>query len=144
MSFASGGKLKLKRPIIDYEGKIVHSGKYDVVEKWEKFLLIENSRGRYKIPNRKIYNLTRSDFPPVGKHNHISDDEFDPKELEMGIEVEFEHTNDPEIAKAIAKDHLAECSDYYTRLAEMERECENEKYRIKYVYPNIYHPQKRY
>lgn len=59
----------------------------------------------------------------VGKHNNISDDKFDSKQLKMGIEVEYEHTDDPKIAKAIAKDHLAECSDYYTRLKKMEDEC---------------------
>jgi len=61
---------------------------------------------------------------PIGKHNHIPDKDFDPKELKMGILVEFEHTDNPEYAKAIAKDHLSECSDYYTRLEKMEKECQ--------------------
>lgn len=43
-------------------------------------------------------------------------------ELEMGIEVEFEHTNCPMMAKRIALDHLSEFPDYYTRLAKMEKE----------------------
>jgi hypothetical protein len=60
---------------------------------------------------------------PVGKHNDVSDDKFDPKELAMGIKVEHEHTDNADIAKAIAKDHLSECSDYYTRLKKMEQEC---------------------
>jgi hypothetical protein len=64
---------------------------------------------------------------PVGKHNHIPDEEFDAKELQMGIKIEFEHTDVPEIAKAIAKDHLAECSTYYTRLIQMEEKCEKEE-----------------
>ena len=60
---------------------------------------------------------------PVGKHNHIPDEDFNQKELEMGIKVEFEHTDNLEIAKAIAKDHLSECFDYYTRLGKMEKNC---------------------
>ena len=56
----------------------------------------------------------------IGKHNDIPDEEFDAKELAMGIEIEMEHTDDAEIAKAIAKDHLKELSDYYTRLKKME------------------------
>jgi hypothetical protein len=64
---------------------------------------------------------------PVGKHNHIPDEKFDAEQLRMGIEVEYEHTDNREIAKAIAKDHLAECDTYYTRLAKMERECEKEE-----------------
>jgi len=60
----------------------------------------------------------------VGKHNDVPDEKFSAKELKMGIEVEKEHTDDPIIAKAIAKDHLAECANYYTRLAKMEKDCE--------------------
>lgn len=56
----------------------------------------------------------------VGKHNDVPDNQFDPKELAMGIKVEKEHTDSPEIAKYIAKDHLSEIPDYYTRLKVME------------------------
>lgn len=63
---------------------------------------------------------------PVGKHNDMSDDEFDADQLAMGIDVEMEHTDDPEIAKAIAKDHLAELSDYYTRLADMVEDSDDD------------------
>lgn len=62
----------------------------------------------------------------VGKHNHVPDTEFDSEELERGIEVEMEHTDNPFISKRIAKDHLAECDDYYTRLDEMEKDCKKE------------------
>lgn len=48
--------------------------------------------------------------------------EYNKKELEMGIDVEKEHTNDPRMAERIAKDHLAEIPDYYTRLKKMEDE----------------------
>ena len=58
----------------------------------------------------------------VGKHNHVPDEEFDPKELEMGIKIEMEHTDDPEVARSIAKDHLKEIKNYYTRLKKMEKE----------------------
>ena len=34
--------------------------------------------------------------------------EYDPKQLKMGIEVEKEHTTDPEIAEIICKHHLEE------------------------------------
>ena len=47
---------------------------------------------------------------------------YDPKELKMGIEIEYEHTTNPMIAERIAKDHLSEFSDYYTRLNKMEKE----------------------
>lgn len=56
------------------------------------------------------------------KHGSDPDSNFDAKELEMGIKVEMEHTNDPAIARKIAKAHLAEISDYYTWLLKMEKE----------------------
>jgi hypothetical protein len=36
------------------------------------------------------------------------------KEIEVGIEIEYEHTNDKEIAKEISMDHIDEFSKYYT------------------------------
>lgn len=50
------------------------------------------------------------------------DTEFDPKELEIGIRIEKEHHNHPLIRKNIAKAHLLELDDYYTRLVKMEKE----------------------
>lgn len=58
----------------------------------------------------------------IGKHNKISDSKFDKKELRIGIKIEMEHTDDEEVAKDIAKDHLSEIPNYYTRLAKMEKE----------------------
>ena len=60
--------------------------------------------------------------PEVGKHRGVKNGRFDRSELLMGIEVEMEHTSDLETAREIAKDHLAEIPDYYTRLLKMERE----------------------
>jgi len=53
-------------------------------------------------------------------------DDADPKELEMGRKVEMEHTINPNFAKRIALDHLAEIPDYYTRLIAMENEAKGE------------------
>jgi len=73
---------------------------------------------------RYIFEL---DIPAgVGKHKGVPDEKFDPKELEMGIDVEKEHTDNPAIAKEIAKDHLAELPDYYTRLKKMEEDGKRE------------------
>jgi hypothetical protein len=45
-------------------------------------------------------------------------------QLEMGLKVEMEHTEDMDVAKKIALDHLAEDPHYYTKLAKMEAENE--------------------
>ena len=43
--------------------------------------------------------------------------DFNKTQVDMGIMVELEHTNDPEIALEIAIDHLTEDPEYYTKLA---------------------------
>ncbi|MDD5363605.1 MAG: hypothetical protein PHN88_15895 [Ignavibacteria bacterium] len=53
--------------------------------------------------------------------------DYDPEQLKMGIKIEMEHTDNPKIAEKIAKDHLDEFKDYYTRLTEMERKAKAEK-----------------
>lgn len=60
----------------------------------------------------------------VGKHNNTPDSKFDQKQLAMGIKIEMEHTKDKELAKSIAKDHLTEIPDYYSRLKKMEKQKE--------------------
>jgi len=52
------------------------------------------------------------------------------QQLEMGLKVEMEHTEDMDIAKKIALDHLAEDPHYYTKLAKMEGRSENEERRL--------------
>lgn len=47
---------------------------------------------------------------------------YNPEELKMGVKVEMEHTKIPLLAYKIAKDHLAEIPDYYSRLKKMEGE----------------------
>lgn len=47
---------------------------------------------------------------------NITEKDVDPKQLEIGIEVEYEHTTIKEVAKKIALDHLAEKEDYYSLL----------------------------
>ena len=51
-----------------------------------------------------------------GKGKDLHPNTIHPGELRMGIRVEMEHTDDPEKAKKIALDHLAENPYYYTAL----------------------------
>lgn len=54
-------------------------------------------------------------------------DEVDPDQLQMGIQVELEHTKDKDVSEKIARDHLAEFPTYYTALKEMENKLEKAK-----------------
>ena len=48
--------------------------------------------------------------------------DFDPKSLEEGTKVELEHTDNEDIAKEIASDHITEDINYYPKLKKMEKE----------------------
>jgi hypothetical protein len=50
------------------------------------------------------------------KHANEPDSKFITSQLKAGIRTEREHTNNPAIAKAIAKAHLDEDKHYYTKL----------------------------
>jgi len=71
-----------------------------------------------------VYEILGS-FLGEGKSKGF-DGNYDSKELAMGIKVEMEHTTNPLLAEKIAHDHLAEFSDYYTRLAKMEKQAKQE------------------
>ena len=72
----------------------------------------------------EIYSILH-DFLSVGRFIEAGEKvNIDPEQLQMGIKVEREHTTCDQIAERIAKDHLTELSDYYTRLNKMEREGE--------------------
>lgn len=63
-----------------------------------------------------------NDLLPGGLAAGDSDDQFNPEQLAKGIKVELEHTDDINIAKEIAKDHLKEMDDYYDKLETIEPE----------------------
>jgi hypothetical protein len=69
-----------------------------------------------KADNKSVKDIAKKFGVTVAKIN---------KELKMGIEVEYEHTNSENMAKEIAMDHLMEIPDYYTRLKKMEKEGES-------------------
>lgn len=71
----------------------------------------------------KADNLSLED---IAKKHNIDITELQ-KELEKGIKVELEHTDDEKKAEEIAKDHLFEFPDYYTRLLDMEKDIEDEE-----------------
>lgn len=79
-------------------------------------------------------NFTTEEAKRVGEMLGIDWSKFDVEQFRMGMDVELEHglrdphTNvtddDPIMTGKIALAHLNEFSDYYTRLAEMEKEAD--------------------
>lgn len=64
--------------------------------------------------------FSKQDKVSGGKADDKPDQDFDRGELKQGQQVEKEHTDDPAVAKEIAKDHLAERPDYYDKLEQVE------------------------
>ena len=60
------------------------------------------------------------DHIPGGRADEKTPDDFEKSQIEKGKGVEYEHTNNPDIAKEISMDHLEEYSEYYTALENME------------------------
>ena len=60
--------------------------------------------------------MTRSNPLKGGKGDSRSLDEFDPKEVAMGMRVESEHATDKNIVRDIVIDHLTEDPHYYSKL----------------------------
>lgn len=60
------------------------------------------------------------DHLPGGLADGKTAADFNAADLAAGAAVEMEHTNDPNIAREIATDHLVEDRDYYRKLARME------------------------
>ncbi|KKK86907.1 hypothetical protein LCGC14_2758550 [marine sediment metagenome] len=78
------------------------------------------------MEQHKVLSNAENDKIEGGLADDISSEEFDADELAKGIEVEKEHTDDEKSAEEIAKDHLKEIPDYYTRLQKMEEEAKAE------------------
>lgn len=59
-----------------------------------------------------------------GLADNKADSSFDEENIEKGQDVEMEHTDNPQVAKEIAKDHLVESDEYYEKLEDLEDELE--------------------
>lgn len=59
--------------------------------------------------------LVEKSLEALAKKHDVSVENLQ-KQLEIGIQVEKEHTDDEDKARTIALDHLDEKPDYYTKL----------------------------
>lgn len=69
--------------------------------------------------NHKI-SYTHKDRLPGGLADKKKPSDFNKENLNEGIEIELEHTNDRSLAQEIAMDHLTEDCNYYKKLKKME------------------------
>ena len=86
-------------------------------------------------------HFTAEEAKKIGETLGIDWSRFNVEQFRMGLEVELEHGkrnpatdvthDDPILTGKIALAHLNEFSDYYTRLARMEKEAEQAKSKQK-------------
>ena len=67
-----------------------------------------------------IQSKKHKDLIPGGRADKNKPSDFNKDQIEKGIKVEMEHTDDEALAKEIAMDHLTEDPKYYDHLQEME------------------------
>ena len=99
------------------EGGTVNGYGYEDLSQKESNVVYENG-GKLKgglADNKTIEDIARE---------HGVDVAFANEQLEKGIAVEMEHTDNKEIAKEIALDHLSESINYYIELEKMENKLE--------------------
>lgn len=85
-------------------------------------------------------HFTAEEAKKIGEKLGLDWSKFDVEQFRMGMDVELEHglrdphtnvtNDDPLMTGKIALAHLNEFSDYYTRLAKMEKEAEKEEKKL--------------
>lgn len=69
----------------------------------------------HKAATTELSRAGTKDLLPGGKADNVPDREFSPEELAIGAADEREHTNNDQIAREIAKDHLQDDPKYYKK-----------------------------
>tara|TARA_R110001592_G_scaffold179925_3_gene421911 strand:+ start:811 stop:2946 length:2136 start_codon:yes stop_codon:yes gene_type:complete len=94
-----------------------HSSIDDWIKKWNKkgVEIDSDSYGDGMDMGFKKGALLSEDEVTATTYSKLSPSEYDVREVEIGKEVEKEHTDNPEEALKIALDHLEERGDYYSQ-----------------------------
>jgi len=94
-----------------------HASMDDWVKKWQKkgVEINSDSYGDGMDMGFKKGALLSEDEADATTYSELSPSEYDVREVEIGKEVEKEHTDNPEEALRIALDHLEEKGDYYSQ-----------------------------
>jgi len=94
-----------------------------IKEKGDIIEVKDEDTGDELILNKRYTEGTKGGkcSPSDLKYGTAPDSQFDASQLKQGVKVETEHTPSRKVAKAIAKAHLKEMPDYYTKLRKMER-----------------------
>ena len=64
---------------------------------------------------------------PGGRSEGKDPSKYPKDQMDIGEDIEKEHTPDPAVAKEISRDHLEEFPNYYTGLKDMEKRLDKQK-----------------
>jgi ADP-ribose pyrophosphatase YjhB (NUDIX family) len=81
-----------------------------------------------KLASNTLSRAGQKDLLHGGKADNVPDREFSPAALNKGQEDEREHTNNSQVAKEIAKDHLSSDPHYYEEEKRVEKMSEESVY----------------
>ena len=97
-----------------------HASMDDWIKKWYKkgIEINADSYGDGMDMGFKKGALLSEDEVTATKYSELSPSDYDVREVEIGKEVEKEHTDDPKEVLRIALDHLSERGDYYSQAVE--------------------------
>ena len=108
----------IKRQIIDDSECIIFEDNKG--RKWAQTEeLARNRNNKRALKKHMLEAREKADCVCLGKTSKKAgktEKDFDKKQLAIGVKEELEHTDDIEIAKTIAMDHLTEDKDYYIKL----------------------------
>lgn len=84
--------------------------------------------------------LSKTDKIHGGLADKKQPSDFDADALRQGVEVELEHTDDPDVALEIAMDHLSESESYYRDLKHLEEKRASSKIRAGDISKAFFQP----
>jgi len=81
-----------------------------------------------------MFPTSLEDKIPGGLADKGPPEGVDPAQVAKGVRVEMEHTDDPQIAREIAYDHLTEDPNYYDKLEKIEKSGASIEERVAFFY----------
>lgn len=124
---------KVKTVMREFERGTLHSGSGEkVTDREQAIAIVMSEAGISKADTESIIGGLADNkcVKDIAEKHKVDVSEIE-QQLEMGMNVEMEHTNDKEQAKEIALDHLYESPVYYTKLKEMENTIDKGEVKIE-------------
>jgi DNA topoisomerase IB len=114
-----GRKPKLKVRVFKYPSKGQLKDPYITVPDEMESASAKKSLRRQVMAERVAARY--ADKLPGGLADKKTPEDFDPEQLAKGVKIEFEHTDNRDVAREVAMDHLTEDPKYYDKLETIEK-----------------------